>query len=65
MSAQTRNLWPLVVVLGAVFALLNLTELVFLDRGWPEVVGLFIGIALVGLGLARSRGLSEVGDSDA
>jgi hypothetical protein len=64
-SAQTRNHWHLVVVLGAVFALLNLTELVFRDRGWPEVVGLVIGIALVGLGLARSRGLSEVGDSDA
>ncbi len=65
MSAQTRNLWALVVVLGAVFALLNLTELVFRDRGWPEVVGLLIGIALVGLGLRRARGSSEAGDSDA
>jgi hypothetical protein len=65
MTAQTRNLWRVVVVLGAVFAILNLTELVFRDRGWPEVVGLMIGVALVGLGLARSRGLPEVGDSDA
>ena len=62
MTTKTRDLWPLVIVLGAVFALLNLTELVFLDSGWPEVVGVAIGVALVGLGLARSRGWSGVRD---
>ena len=56
MTAQTRNLWPLVMMLGAVFALLNLTELVFLDSGWPEIVGVAIGITLVILGFARYRG---------
>ena len=56
MTAQTRNLWPLVMMLGAVFALLNLTELVFLDSGWPEIAGLAIGSALVILGFARYRG---------
>ena len=62
MSAQ-RNIWPLVVVLGAVFSLLNLLELFVLDdAGWPEVVGLVIGIALVALGLARTRGWSGVGE---
>jgi hypothetical protein len=44
------------MTLGAVFALLNLTELVFLDSGWPEIVGVAIGIALVTLGFARYRG---------
>jgi len=56
MTTQARNLWPLVMMLGAVFALLNLTELVFLDSGWPEIVGVAIGIALVILGFARHRG---------
>ena len=60
MRTQTRNLWPLVIVLGVAFAFLNLTELVFLDSGWPEVVGLAIGIALVALGLRRLRAPSEV-----
>ncbi len=60
MRTQTRNLWPLVIVLGAAFAFLNLTELVFLDSGWPEVVGVAIGIALVALGLRRSRASSGV-----
>ncbi len=60
MRTQTRNLWPLVIVLGVAFAFLNLTELVFLESGWPEVVGLAIGIALVALGLRRLRAPSEV-----
>jgi len=55
-TTQARNLWPLVMTLGAVFALLNLTELVFLDSGWPEIVGVAIGIVLVSLGFARYRG---------
>jgi len=56
MTTQARNLWSLVMMLGAVFALLNLTELVFLDSGWPEIAGVAIGIALVILGFARYRG---------
>jgi hypothetical protein len=62
MRTRTRDLWPLVVVLGAVFALLNLAELVFLDSGRAEVVGFAIGIAVAGLGLAMSRGWFGVGD---
>ena len=60
MTARARNLWPLVMTLGAVFALLNLTELVFLDSGWPEIVGVAIGIALFVLGFARYRGWAGV-----
>lgn len=61
MTTQARNLWPLVMTLGVVFALLNLTELVFLDSGWPEIVGVVIGIALFILGFARYRGWEGVG----
>ena len=60
MTTQARNLWPLVMTLGVVFALLNLTELVFLDSGWPEIVGVVIGIALFILGFARYRGWEGV-----
>ena len=60
MTARARNLWPLVMTLGVVFALLNLTELVFLDSGWPEIVGVVIGIALFILGFARYRGWEGV-----
>jgi len=59
-TTQARNLWPLVMTLGVVFALLNLTELVFLDSGWPEIVGVVIGIALFILGFARYRGWEGV-----
>ena len=60
MSAQRRNLWPVLVALGIGFTLLNLTELVFLDGGWPEIVGVAIGVALVGVGVARRRGWEGV-----
>jgi len=61
MTTPARSVWPLVVVLGVVFALLNLTELVFLDSGWPEIVGVAIGVALVIVGFARSRGWTGPG----
>jgi hypothetical protein len=56
MSVQTRQLWPLVFVLGAGFALLNLAELVFLESGGSEVVELAIGAAVAVAGLAMGRG---------
>jgi hypothetical protein len=56
MRADTRKLWPLVVVLGAGFALLNLGELLFLESGGSEIVGLAIGAAVAVVGLAMGRG---------
>jgi hypothetical protein len=56
MSPQTRAIWPLVVVLGAGFALLNLGEIVFLESGGSEVVGLVIGAAVAFFGLAMAWG---------
>jgi hypothetical protein len=56
MSPQTRAIWPLVVVLGTGFALLNLGELVLLESGGSEVVGLAIGVAVAFFGLAMARG---------
>ncbi len=60
MTTPTRNLGPLLVVIGGAFAALNVTELLFLDGGWPQVVGLAFGAVLAGVGLARWRGASGV-----
>ncbi|MGH3134890.1 MAG: hypothetical protein ACRDPV_00160 [Gaiellaceae bacterium] len=60
MSARAQNLWPLLLALGVVFIVLNLVELAFLDGGWPQIVGIPLGIVLVGIALARRRGWSGV-----
>ena len=60
MTARTRNLWPLALALGVVFTLLNLIELAFLDGGWPQIVGVALGIALVAIAIARRRGWQGV-----
>ena len=60
MSARTQNLWPVLLALGLVFILLNLTELVFRGGGWPQIVGVVLGLALVGVGIARRRGWKGV-----
>ena len=56
MMTPTRNWWRVLLALGIAFTLLNLTELVFLDGGWPQIVGLILCFALVGAGIARGRG---------
>ena len=50
----------MLLALGLVFIFLNLTELVFRDGGWPQIVGVVLGIALVGVGIARRRGWKGV-----
>lgn len=60
MTARPRNWWPVAVALGIVFILLNLIELSFVDGGWPQIVGLALGVVLVGLGVARQRGWEGV-----
>ncbi len=60
MTTRVRNASSFAIVLGVVFALLNVTQLVFLDGGWPEIVGVAIGIALASVGIARLRGWEGV-----
>ncbi len=60
MTTPARNTWPVVITLGGVFTLLNLTALVLRDGGWPEIVGVAIGIALVIVGFAMQRGWAGV-----
>jgi len=61
MTTQARNWWPVLVALGAGFLFLNVIELVFLDGGVPQIVGLVLGSILVGIGIARQRGWAGVG----
>jgi len=35
-------------------------ELVFLDGGWPQIVGVVFGCGLVAVGIARQRGWTGV-----
>jgi len=60
MTTPARNAWPVVITLGGVFTLLNLTQLVLRDGGWPEIVGVAIGVALVIVGFAMQRGWAGV-----
>ena len=60
MTAQARNWWPVILALGVGFTILNLIELVLVDGGWPQIVGVVIGFALVAVGIARQRGWERV-----
>ena len=60
MKARSPNWWPVLVALGVGFLSLNVVELVFLDGGAPQIVGVVLGFALVGLGIARRRGWAGV-----
>jgi hypothetical protein len=48
------------LALGLVFILLNVTGLVFAEGGWPQIVGIALGIALVAVAIARRRGWQGV-----
>ena len=60
MTAHARNWWPAILALGVGFTVLNVIELVFLDGGLPQIVGVVIGFALVAFGIARQRGWEGV-----
>jgi hypothetical protein len=48
------------VALGIGFLFLNVVELVFLEGGAPQIVGVVLGLGLIGLGIARRRGWAGV-----
>ena len=56
MSAPTRNRWTAVVVLASLYVFLNLVELGIGDGGWPQIVGVPLGFAVVAYGVARLFG---------
>ena len=56
MNASLRTRWTAVVVLASLYVGFNLVELVAGVGGWPQVVGLPLGLAVVAYGVARLLG---------
>lgn len=56
MNASLRTRWIAVVVLASLYVGFNLVELVAGVGGWPQVVGLPLGLAVVAYGVARLLG---------
>ena len=60
MNASVRTRWPAVVVLASLYVGFNLVELVAGVGGWPQIVGLPLGLAVVAYGVARLLGWEGV-----
>ena len=56
MNTSLRTRWTAVVVLASLYVGFNLVELVAGVGGWPQVVGLPLGLAVVAYGVARLLG---------
>ena len=56
MNASLRTRWTAVVVLASLYVGFNLVELVAGVGGWPQIVGLPLGLAVVAYGVARLLG---------
>ena len=56
MNASVRTRWTAVVVLASLYVGFNLVELVAGVGGWPQIVGLPLGLAVVAYGVARLLG---------
>jgi hypothetical protein len=56
MNASLRTRWTAVVVLASLYVGLNVVELAAGMGGWPQIVGLPLGLAVVGYGVARLLG---------
>jgi hypothetical protein len=55
-NPSLRTRWTAVVVLSTLFVAVNATELVVGTGGWPQIVGLPLGLAVVAYGTARLLG---------
>jgi uncharacterized membrane protein (DUF2068 family) len=56
MSPSTRTRWIAVVTLASLYVLFDLVELGVGGGGWPQVIGVPIGLAVVAYGVARVLG---------
>jgi hypothetical protein len=59
-SAKMRSRWTAVVVLASLYVFFNLVELGVGDGGWPQIVGLPLGVAAAAYGVARVLGWEGV-----
>jgi uncharacterized membrane protein (DUF2068 family) len=56
MNASLRTRWTAVVVLASLYVGFNGVELAVGMGGWPQIVGLPLGLAVVAYGVARLLG---------
>lgn len=56
MSDALRTRWTAVVVLAALYVAFNVVELALGTGGWPQLVGLPLGFAVIAYGVARLLG---------
>ena len=56
MSNRTRTRWTAVVVLASLYVFFNVVELGVGDGGWPQIIGVPLGLAVVAYGVARVLG---------
>jgi len=56
MNASLRTRWTAVVVLASLYVGFNAVELAAGAGGWPQIVGLPLGLAVVAYGVARLLG---------
>jgi hypothetical protein len=59
-SASTRARWTAVVVLASLYVFFNLVELGVGEGGWPQIVGVPLGVAVAAYGVARVLGWEGV-----
>ena len=56
MSSQTRTRWTAVAVLASLYVFFNVVELGIGEGGWPQFIGVPLGLAVVAYGVARVLG---------
>jgi hypothetical protein len=55
-NATMRTRWTAVVVLASLYVAFNAVELAVGAGGWPQIVGVPLGLAVVAYGAARLLG---------
>ncbi len=60
MSPSLRARWTTVVVLASLFVLVNIVQIGTGDAGWPQFVGLALGVGVAAYGVARVLGWEGV-----
>jgi hypothetical protein len=59
-SQSTRPRWTPVVVLASLYVFVNVVELGVGDGGWPQIVGVPLGVAVAVYAVARVLGWEGV-----
>ena len=56
MTPSTRTRWLAVVTVACLYVLFDLVELAVASGGWPQIVGVPVGLGVVAYGVARVLG---------